>query len=224
MAISDWPSDERPREKLLQRGASALSDAELLAIFLRTGTRGVSALQLARSLLAHCGNLRTLCELSQRQFCTLRGLGPCTYAQLQAMLELNRRYLLQAVVRENVMDNPEAVKRYLVSQLRHRQREVFACLFLDTKHAVLAFEVLFKGTLNAASVYPREVVKMALLYNAGAVILCHNHPSGVAEPSQADRTITKRLSSALALVDITVLDHIIVGERAPVSFAQRGLL
>ncbi|OUS39307.1 hypothetical protein A9R01_01895 ['Osedax' symbiont bacterium Rs2_46_30_T18] len=224
MSINDWPASERPREKLLAKGAQALSDAELLAIFLRTGTKGVSAVDLARQLLSSYGGLRQLLESSQTQFCSGSGLGPAKYALLQAVLEMNRRHLSQLLEQGSIMDSPHTVQQYLIAQLRHHQREVFACLYLDTKHSVLGFEILFKGSINCAQIHPREVVKSALSYNAAAVIFSHNHPSGIAEPSQADREITQRLTQALALVDVTVIDHIIIGNAEPVSFAERGLL
>ena len=224
MAISDWPKDEQPREKLLEKGASSLSDAELLAIFLRTGGKGISAVELARQLLQNFGGIRQLLEASETDFCAGLGLGRAKYAQLQAVLEMNRRHLAQKMRHGSVMDNPNCVSDYLITQLRHLKREVFACLLLDNKHRVLGFEILFQGSINSAAVHPREVVKTALAYNAAAIILAHNHPSGVAEPSMADRQITERLSNALALIDVNVIDHIIIGSAAPVSFAQRGLL
>ena len=224
MAISDWPKDEQPREKLLEKGASSLSDAELLAIFLRTGVKGISAVELARQLLQNFGGIRELLEASETDFCAGLGLGRAKYAQLQAVLEMNRRHLAQKMRHGSVMDNPNCVSDYLITQLRHLKREVFACLLLDNKHRVLGFEILFQGSINSAAVHPREVVKTALAYNAAAIILAHNHPSGVAEPSMADRQITERLSNALALIDVNVIDHIIIGSSAPVSFAQRGLL
>lgn len=224
MSIANWPKQERPREKLLAKGAYALSDAELLAIFLRTGVKGVNAVELARQLLISFGGIRQLLESSQLQFCEQKGLGVAKYAQLQAVLEMNRRHLRQELERKCVMDSPATVREYLVTQLRHQQREMFGCLFLDNKHSLLSFDILFKGSINSASVYPREVVKAALSYNAAAVIFSHNHPSGIAEPSQADKDITQRLIQALALVDINVIDHIIVGAGQPVSFAERGLL
>jgi len=224
MAISDWPAEERPREKLLARGAAALSDAELLAIFLRTGVQGCSAVDLARQLLEHFGGLRPLLECSQADFCTAHGLGPAKYVQLQAVLEMSRRHLEAQLVRESVLESPTMVRQYLASRLRHEPREVFACLLLDNRHRVIRYEALFYGTINAASVHPREVVKLALAHNAAAVILAHNHPSGVAEPSQADRQITDRLVQSLGLVDIRVLDHMVIGDGETVSFAERGLL
>lgn len=224
MAITDWPESERPREKLLMQGASTLSDAELLAIFLRTGIKGTSAVDLARDLLNRFEGLRPLLESSQEEFCEAPGLGPAKYAQLQAVLEMSRRHLMAALQRGELMESPQAVRHYLISQMRHHQQEVFACLFLDNKHRVIRFEPMFFGTIDAASVYPREVVKKALSVNAAAVIFSHNHPSGVAEPSLADKQITKRLVDALQLVDIRVLDHMIVGDPDVISFAERGLL
>lgn len=224
MAITDWPELERPREKLLAQGASTLSDAELLAIFLRTGIKGTSAVDLARDLLHRFEGLRPLLESSQEEFCEAPGLGPAKYAQLQAVLEMSRRHLMAALQRGELMESPQAVRHYLIAQMRHHQQEVFACLFLDNKHRIIRFESMFYGTIDAASVYPREVVKKALSLNAAAVILSHNHPSGVAEPSLADKQITKRLIDALGLVDIRVLDHMIVGDPDVLSFAEQGLL
>lgn len=224
MAISDWPVEERPREKLLARGAQALSDAELLAIFLRTGVQGCSAVDLARQLLDHFGGLRPLMECSERSFCQAKGLGSAKYVQLQAVQEMSRRHLEAQLVRESALESPTMVHRYLTSKLRHEVREVFACLLLDNRHRVIRYEALFYGTINAASVHPREVVKLALSHNAAAVILAHNHPSGVAEPSQADQHITDRLVQALGLVDIRILDHVVIGDGESVSFAERGLL
>ncbi len=224
MAIKDWPVDERPREKLLHRGPSTLSDAELLAIFLRTGVKGKSAVDLARELLEVFGGLRPLLESSRHQFCLGNGLGNAKYAQLQATLEMGRRHLMEELQRGTLLSSPEITSRYLTSRLRHHQQEVFACLFLDNRHRVLEYEELFFGTINAASVYPREVVKRALHHNAAALILAHNHPSGVAEPSQADQQITQQLKKALALVDIRVIDHIIIGDGEPISLSSRGVL
>ena len=222
MSIKDWPQAERPREKLLQRGAAALSDAELLAIFLRTGLPGRSAVDLARELLARFGGLRPLLASERAALCAAPGLGPAKYAQLSAALEMARRHHWESLPRGDVMSSPDATRRYLSSRLRDHPHEVFACLYLNSQHGVLAFEELFRGTLDAASVYPREVVKRCLAHNAAAVIFAHNHPSGVAEPSQADRRLTERLGSALALVDIRVLDHCVVGDGECVSFAERG--
>jgi DNA repair protein RadC len=222
MPITDWPNQERPREKLLLKGAAALSDAELLAIFLRTGVSGQTAVDLARNLLHEFGGLRQLLGADQQRFCQGRGLGIAKYTQLQAVVEITRRYLHQQLQEGDVLTSPKATRRYLQARLRHYPHEVFSCLFLDNRHRVICFEELFSGTIDEASVYPREVVKRALTHNAAALILAHNHPSGVAEPSQADRHITSHLKQALSLVDVRVLDHIIVGEGEPVSLAERG--
>jgi len=222
MSIRDWPAAERPREKLLEQGAASLSDAELLAIFLRTGVSGKSAVDLARHLLSRFGSLRNLLESDQQAFGRQLGLGPAKFAQLQAVLEMARRHLAERLRRDSVLESPRAVRDYLKAMLRHEPHEVFACLFLDSKHRVLAFEPLFHGTIDNTSVYPRQVVKRALAHNAAALILCHNHPSGVAEPSQADHVLTKRLKTALEFVDVRVLDHFIVGEGEPLSMMERG--
>lgn len=224
MGINHWPVDERPREKLLARGSAALSDAELLAIFLRTGVRGRTAVDLARDLLAAFGGLRPLLEADERAFSAHHGLGPAKYVQLQAVLEMSRRHLQARLPAGDALAGPEATRRYLTARLRHLRHEVFACLFLDKYHRVIAFEELFRGTIDAASVYPREVVRRALDLNAASVILAHNHPSGVAEPSRADERMTERLGEALATVDIPIMDHFVIGEGRPVSFVERGLL
>jgi len=223
MSIRDWPEGERPREKLLARGAGALTDAELLAVFLRTGVAGVSAVDLARELLAAFGGLRALLQADADHFCAGRGLGRAKYAQLQAVLELSRRHLAEELRREDVLRDPTSTRRFLQARLRDEARELFGMLLLDNQHRVLGFDVLATGTIDAAAVYPREVVKAALRQNAAAVIFAHNHPSGVAEPSTADRDLTERLIKALRTVDIRVLDHVVVGEEC-VSFAERGLL
>ncbi|KAB0484410.1 RadC family protein [Pseudomonas psychrophila] len=222
MSIRDWPAAERPREKLLEHGSSSLSDAELLAIFLRTGVSGKSAVDLARHLLTEFGSLRALLEADLRAFCCQVGLGPAKFSQLQAVLEMSRRHLAERLRRDSALESPQAVRDYLKSLLRHEQHEVFGCLFLDSKHRMLAFEVLFRGSIDSASVYPRQVVKRALAHNAAAVIFCHNHPSGVTEPSQADRTLTKRLIQALDLIEVRVLDHFIVGDGHPLSMVEHG--
>jgi DNA repair protein RadC len=224
MPITDWPCDERPREKLLNRGATSLSDAELLAIFLRTGTKGLTAVDLARNLLREFGGLGTLLRADQSRFCQAKGMGLAKFAQLQASLEISRRYLHEQLQQTDSLTNPQQTRHYLYSKLRHYPYEVFACLFLDNRHRVICYEELFRGTIDGASVHPREVVKRALKHNAAALIFAHNHPSGVAEPSQADKTITSQLKSALALVDIRVLDHFIVGEGVPTSLAERGMI
>jgi len=224
MPIKDWPAGERPREKLLGQGAQALSDAELLAIFLRSGLRGASAVDLARGLLAAFGGLRALLDADPETFLGQRGAGIAKYVQLRAALELGRRYLAADLQRADALTSPAATRRYLKARMRHYEREVFACLFLDNRHRVTAFEELFFGTIDTASVHPREVVKAALRHRAAAVILAHNHPSGVAEPSRADELLTRRLKDALALVDIRVLDHFVIGDGDPVSLAERGLV
>ena len=224
MGISDWPAAERPREKLLERGAGVLSDAELLAIFLRVGVRGASAVDLARQLLSEYQSLGALLAADQKTFCATRGLGVAKFAQLQAVMEMARRRATETLAEVDVLSAPEATRRYLTLKLAHVPHEVFACVFLNTRNHVIAFEELFRGTIDGAAVYPREVVKAALRHNAAAVILAHNHPSGVAEPSAADRDITRRLADALALVDVRVLDHLVIAARQTVSFAERGLL
>ncbi len=222
MAISDWPADERPREKLLARGAHSLSDAELLAIFLRTGLRGTTAVDLARQLLNRQGGLRALLDAPPATLASLPGMGAARRALLAASLELGRRYLESELVREHSLTRPSDAGRFLTARLRGYPHEVFACMFLDNRHRLLAFEELFRGTVDGAAVYPREVVRRCLGHNAAAVILAHNHPSGVAEPSQSDRSITRRLVDALALVDVRVLDHLVIGEGGWVSLAERG--
>ncbi|MBK1734414.1 hypothetical protein CKO15_03750 [Halorhodospira abdelmalekii] len=224
MSIRDWPAAERPRERLLEAGPSALTDAELLAIFLRTGCRGLSAVDLARELLTAYGGLRGLLEADRTSFSAHRGLGPAKYAQLQAVLEMGRRHLWATLSRGPSLTSPAETRHYLAAQLRHEPHEVFACLFLDNRHRVIRFAELFRGTIDGATVYPREVVRQALAHNAAALIIAHNHPSGVAEPSRADETLTHRLRDALSLVDIRLLDHFIVGDGEPVSLAERGLL
>ncbi|AYV21597.1 RadC family protein [Vibrio mediterranei] len=222
MVLKHLPNESLPREKLLNRGSHALSDAELLAIFLRTGTKGMNVVQLADALLSDFGSLRALFTASQEAFCQRKGLGLAKYVQLQAVLEMSQRYLCETIQRGDSLNSPEQTKHYLMSVLRDRHREAFYVLFLDNQNRVIADEIMFEGTIDAASVYPREVVKRALHHNAAALILAHNHPSGVAEPSQADRRITRRLSDALGLVDIRVLDHFVVGDGEVVSFAERG--
>ena len=224
MRITDWPAAERPRERLLSGGAASLTDAELLAILLRTGLRGASAVDRARELLGTFGDLRCLLDATVADACAARGLGAATYLQLQAALELARRYLFARLARGRVLGSPEEVRQFLQLKLRCLEHEVFACLFLDNQHAVIGYEELFRGTIDGASVYPREVVKRCLSLNAAAVIFAHNHPSGIAEPSQADQRLTQRLKAALGTVDIRVLDHFVVGDAEALSFAERGLL
>ncbi|MGN8259028.1 RadC family protein [Pseudomonas sp. SMSB3] len=222
MNIREWPAQDRPREKLLRQGAGSLSDAELLAVFLGSGVRGRNVVELARGLLARFGSLRQLLEADRDAFLGELGLGPVRYGQLQALLEIGRRHLATSIARESVMDSPATVRSYLKAMLRHEASEVFGCLFLDTKHRPLAFEILFRGTIDKACVYPREVVRRALLHNAAALILCHNHPSGHSEPSQEDVHLTLSLKRGLALIDVRVLDHIIVGEGEPLSMVEQG--
>ena len=222
MPITDWPIQERPREKLLHQGAAALSDAELLAIFLRTGLPGKTAVDLARDLLQEFTGLRGLLTASRDQFCRQGGLGPAKYAQLQAVLEMGKRHLHATLIRDEALTDPAATRHYLSARLRDHAFEVFACLFLDNRHRVIHFGELFRGTINGASVHPREVVRQTLEHNAAAVIFAHNHPSGVAEPSEADRQLTRRLQSALELIDVRVLDHIVIGDGECVAFSERG--
>ena len=225
MAITDWPEDERPRERLLAQGAAALSDAELLALFLRVGVKGQSAVDLARTLIGHFGSLNRLFSASLAEFSAIPGMGPAKYAQLQAVLEMSRRALAEAMKQDSLLNTPDTVRDYLRLHLAGLRHEVFFALWLDAQNRLIAAEELFRGTLTQASVYPREVVKKALAHNAAAVVLAHNHPSGVAEPSSADSQLTRELKQALALVDVRVLDHFIVaGTASPLSFAERGLL
>lgn len=222
MHIREWPAGERPREKLLGRGAAALSDAELLAIFLGSGLRGQDAVATARQLLAEHGPLRALIERGAQGLAALRGLGPARACALSAALELGHRVLAADLARGVTMSDPSAAGRYFSQRLRSRPHEVFAALFLDTRHRALAFEELFRGTIDGAEVHPREVVRRALAHNAAAVIVGHNHPSGSREPSAADRAVTAQLKQALALVDVRLLDHFVVGDGAAVSLAARG--
>lgn len=223
MAITDWPAEQRPREKLLQQGAECLSDAELLAIFLRTGIKGKSAVDLAQELLTEYQGLRYLLDANQQRFCRSKGMGPAKYAQLQAVIEMSKRFLSEKLDRGEAITNPTLIRQYLLSRLRDYPYEVFACLFLDNRHRIIQYEELFKGTIDAASVYPREVLRRVMHHNAAALILAHNHPSGIAEPSQADMRITHKLKDALALIDVRILDHFIVGDEVT-SFAEQGLL
>lgn len=224
MAIRDWPVDDRPREKLLAKGPEALSDAELVAIFLRTGTRGRSAVELARDIIEQCGSVSALLAATRPAFCTIPGLGDAKYAQLQAALEMGRRALREKLDRGAALGSPQAVRDYLRLKLHGLPHEVFVGVFLDAQNRVLAAEELFRGTLTQTSVFPREIVKRALHFNAAAAIFAHNHPSGVAEPSRADETLTQTLKHTLALIDVKVLDHFVVGGDAAMSFAERGLL
>jgi DNA repair protein RadC len=224
MSLKDLPADARPREKLLQRGPQALADAELLALLLRTGIAGTGVLQLAQQVLDAFGGWAGLLRATPADLQRIKGLGPAKRAELAAVLEIARRPLAQPLSDAPVFDRPQAVKDYVALQLRGLPHEVFAVLFLDTQHRLLAMEELFRGTLAQTSVYPREVVKRALAWNAGAAILAHNHPSGAAEPSRADEFLTTSIKSALQLVDVRLLDHLVVGGADVVSFAERGLL
>jgi DNA repair protein RadC len=224
MPISSWPAQERPREKLLEKGPAALSDAEILAIFLRTGRKGLSALGLARELLDKFGGLRQLIDVDEKQFCEIKGLGSVKYAQIQAAIELGRRYLQAELEVGDVFTSPEQTREFLTLKLRAYPYEVFSCLYLDNRHRLISFDELFRGTIDSAQVHAREVVRSALKHNAAAVILSHNHPSGVAEPSQSDINLTQELKKALQLVDVRVLDHLIIGSGEAISLAERGLL
>ena len=225
MAITDWPADERPRERLLKHGAAALSDAELLAIFLRVGSKGQSAVDLARVLLGHFGTLTRLFNAGFGEFTAIPGMGNAKYAQLQAVLEMARRALHEELALRDLFAAPAAVRDWLRLNLSHLPHEAFVALWLDAQNRLIAHDELFHGTLTQTSVYPREIVKAALKHNAAAVILAHNHPSGVAEPSRADEALTATLKQALAMVDVKLLDHFIVaGNAQPLSFAERGLL
>ncbi|AOL21811.1 hypothetical protein NY99_19425 [Xanthomonas phaseoli pv. phaseoli] len=224
MHIHDWPTHERPREKLLARGATALSDAELLAILVGSGLRGQDAVQTARDLLHRHGPLRLLLDRPAKALTRLPGLGPASACKLAAAMELAQRHLMSALERGEALSDPPSVGRYFSQRLRARAYEVFAVLFLDNRHRAIAFEELFTGTIDGADIHPREVVRRALLHNAAAVIVGHNHPSGNPEPSEADRAVTKRLLDSLELVDIRLLDHFVIGDGRPVSFAERGWL
>ena len=224
MAIPDWPKFERPREKLLSNGAATLSDAELLAIFLRTGVAGKSAVDLARELLKNYGSLTSLFAANQDTFCQIPGMGIAKYTQLQAVIEMARRALGDELKNRDVLHSPEVVRNYLRLTFNYKEHEVFIAIFLDTRNHTIATEEMFHGTLTHTSVYPREVVKRALYHNAAAVIFAHNHPSGAAEPSQADKILTQSLKKALALVEVRVLDHFIIGKGAAMSFAENGLI
>ncbi|HMC17345.1 MAG TPA: DNA repair protein RadC [Albitalea sp.] len=224
MALKDLPLATRPREKLLALGPAALADTELVALLLRTGMKGTSVLALAQHLLDGFGGLAGLLQSAPHDFKRIKGFGPAKRAEISAVMELARRSLAQQIARRPVFDSPQRVKDYLRMQLGHLPHEVFAVLFLDAQNHLLRLEEMFRGTLTQTSVYPREVVKRALELHAGAVILAHNHPSGVAEPSRADEFLTKTLANALQLIDVRVLDHFVVGQTEVVSFAERGLL
>src|ERR1700747_2184442 len=224
MTIREWPAAERPREKLLERGAHALSDAELLALLLGSGIKGGSAVELARTLIADFGSLRNLLSAQAPRCLSQAGIGPARYAILNAAVELARRHFREALRLGAALTSPETTRNFLIAQLRDRPYEVFCCLYLDNRHRLIAFEELFRGTIDRAGVHPREVLRQTLLHNAAAVIFAHNHPSAVLEPSQADELITRRLKEGLALMDVRVLDHFIVGEGIAFSSAEQGLL
>jgi DNA repair protein RadC len=224
MRITDWDAANRPRERLLNQGATVLSDAELLAIFLRTGIKGTNAVELAQQLLAYFGGLTGLFQANRDQFCAQPGMGDAKYAALQAVTEMARRAMATPLKTQNALASPEAVQHYLQLWLRHRPYEVFAVLYLDGQNQLIEARELFRGTVNQTAVYPREVVKLALQLNSSAVILAHNHPSGCAEPSRADQVLTQAIKNAMALVDIQVLDHLIVAANHHYSFARHGLI
>ena len=224
MSLSNWPSSERPREKLFNKGATALSDAELIAILLGTGTRGKTAIDLARELLNHFSNLSSLLAADFSEMQSIEGVGQAKFAIFQAIRELSQRSLLEDLCRGDALTSPSATKRYLQAVLGNQQQEVFWALMLDSQHQVLASEALSHGTIDAASVYPREVVKRCLKHNAAAVIFAHNHPSGALTPSESDKAITQKLKRALATVDIRMLDHLIIGHNRCCSMAELGLI
>lgn len=224
MAITDWPASERPREKLTELGAGALSDAELLAIFLRVGVKGKSAVDLARDLLTQFGSLNGIYAANEKAINQVHGMGKSKYVQMQAVFEMSRRALTEQIKEKDVLGSPEQVRNYLVLQLANQLHEVFLVMFLDVNNRLIATEEMFRGTLTETSVYPREIVKRALHYNAASVMFAHNHPSGVAKQSKADESITHTLKQALALVDVTVLDHFIVAGNQTLSFVEVGLL
>lgn len=224
MTIAHWPRLERPREKLLSSGAAMLSDAELLAVFLQTGTRGKTALDLARELILHFGGLSRLLAANQQELCAHVGVGMAKAAGFAAMKELFQRQMLEELKCRDVLSSSAATRDYLRTRFRHCQSEIFSCLFLNNQHHVLSLEEMFSGTIDGAAVYPREVVRRCLYHNAAAVIFAHNHPSGVAEPSQADIAITKKLKSALQTIEVRVLDHLVIGDSTVVSLAERDLL
>lgn len=220
--LQAWPLNERPREKLLQKGASSLSDSELLAIFLRTGTRGKNVMELSREIIIHFGSLKSLFSATESEFCSIKGLGTAKYVQLQACLEMSQRHIEEQITQQDAMQNPAQVKRYVQSRLLAKPNEVFAAIFLDNQHRVLAYEELFFGTINASSVHPRVVIQRSLYHNAAAIIVAHNHPSGISEPSLSDIDITKTLKTALALIDVRLIDHLVVASHQVTSLAERG--
>lgn len=224
MSITEWPEDERPRERLLKQGAAALSDAELVAIFLRVGVKGKSAVDLARDLVVEFGSLNGLFAASEVDLCAIHGIGQAKYVQLQAVLEMARRALVEDIKLTDALTSPKSVRDYLKLTLARLAHEVFVAVFLTSQNRVIKVEEIFRGTLTQTSVYPREIVKLALAHNAASVIFAHNHPSGEPNPSQADRALTKTLADALALIDVRVLDHFIVAPRASLSFAEQGMM
>ncbi len=224
MAITDWPASERPREKLMELGAKALSDAELLAIFLRVGVVGKSAVDLARDLLVQFGSLNGIYAASQKEMSLVYGIGVSKYVQLQAVLEMSRRALAEQIQTRDLLSSPQQVRDYLKLKLANLPQEVFVVLFLDAQNRLLAIEEMFTGTLTQTSVYPREIVKRALYFNAASVMFAHNHPSGIAKQSRADEMITQELKKALALIDVRVLDHFIIAGNETLSFVEAGLL
>lgn len=224
MAITDWPANERPREKLIEHGAEALSDAELLAIFLRVGVTGKSAVDLARDLLNKFGSLTGIYEASEQEISQVHGIGSSKYVQFQAVFEMSRRALTEEMQTRDILSSPQQVRDYLVLKLGNYAKEVFLVLYLDAQNRLITTEELFSGTLTQTGVYPREVVKRVLHHNAASVVFAHNHPSGIAKQSQADEKITQELKKALALIDVRVLDHFIVAGNETLSFVERGLL
>lgn len=223
-SLACWPDKEKPREKLLNKGATSLSDSELLAIFLRTGIAGKNVIELSREIIHHFGNLKKLFSATEKEFCQIKGLGRAKYVQLQACLEMSQRHIEEQITRQDAMQNPSQVKRYVQARLMAKTNEVFAVIFLDNQHHVLAFEELFFGTVNTSSVHPRVILQRCLAHNAAAVIITHNHPSGVAEPSLSDIDITQTLKRALALIDVRLLDHLVVASHQVTSLAERGQL
>lgn len=224
MSIKHWPATERPREKLLQQGAEHLSNAELLAIFLRTGIKGQSAVDVSRNLIAHFGSLKKLFDSSIHEFLLIPGLGKAKYAELQAVLEMSRRYLFEEIKTKPLLNNSKETKNFLMAKMNQYQQEVFGCLFLDVKNNMIDFELLFKGSIDRATIYPREIIKAVLAKQAVNVILVHNHPSGDPAPSQSDIELTQQLKKTLLLVDVNLLDHIIVGKNQTISMKERGVM
>ena len=224
MSIRNWPETERPRERLIKYGASHLSNAELLAIFLRTGIEGKTALDLARDLLSEFGDIGRIIEADFESFAKIKGLGIAKYCQLKATLEIMKRHFQCKVEESASFTNPELVETYLLSQFPQTENEVFACILLDNKHRLIEFEVLFKGTINKTQVYPRVVAQICLKKNAAAIIFAHNHPSGDLTPSDSDQQITEKLKESLKLIDVRVLDHFIIGKNQTLSMAQQGFM